>query len=86
MRRRDFVGAVVGAAALPIMARAQQGNRTRRVGVLLNVSIDDLAAQRFVAAFRQTLQKLGWKDGRDVGIDVRWGLAIENAIASMRLN
>jgi putative tryptophan/tyrosine transport system substrate-binding protein len=73
MRRREFVGAVVGAAALPIMARAQQGDRIRRVGVLLNVSKDDLAAERFVAAFRQALQELGWKDGRDVGIDVRWG-------------
>jgi putative ABC transport system substrate-binding protein len=73
MRRRDFVGAVIGAAALPIMARAQQSNRIRRVGVLLNVSKDDLAAQRFVAAFRQALQELGWQEGRDVGIDVRWG-------------
>jgi ABC-type uncharacterized transport system substrate-binding protein len=73
MRRRDFVGAVIGAAALPIMARAQQSNRIRRVGVLLNVSKDDLAAQSFVAAFRQALQELGWQEGRDVGIDVRWG-------------
>jgi putative tryptophan/tyrosine transport system substrate-binding protein len=73
MRRRDFVGAVIGALALPIMARAQQSNRVRHVGVLLNVSKDDLTAQRFVAAFRQALQEMGWQDGRDVAIDVRWG-------------
>jgi putative tryptophan/tyrosine transport system substrate-binding protein len=63
----------MGAAAWPIMARAQQSNRIRRVGVLLNVSKDDLAAQRFVAAFRQALQELGWLDERNLGIDVRWG-------------
>jgi putative tryptophan/tyrosine transport system substrate-binding protein len=73
MRRRDFVRAGIGAAAWPIMARAQQDNRLRRVGVLMNLSEDDSTGQRFVAAFRQTLQELGWVDGRNVGIDVRWG-------------
>jgi putative ABC transport system substrate-binding protein len=73
MRRRDFVRAVIGAAAWPIMARAQQDNRMRRVGVLVNLSEDDSVGLSFVAAFRQGLQELGWLDGRNVGIDVRWG-------------
>jgi putative ABC transport system substrate-binding protein len=55
------------------VARAQQDNRLRRVGVLMNLSEDDSAGQRFVAAFRQTLKELDWLDGRNVGIDVRWG-------------
>jgi ABC-type uncharacterized transport system substrate-binding protein len=74
MRRRDFLHALTGATvAWPLAAHAQQSGQVRRVGVLMNLSEDDSAGQRFVAAFRQTLKELGWLDGRNVGIDVRWG-------------
>jgi len=69
MRRREFI-TLIGAAAWPLVARAQQPDRMRRIGVLMNV---DNANQRAVyAAFLQALQQLGWTDGNNVRIDVRW--------------
>jgi putative tryptophan/tyrosine transport system substrate-binding protein len=74
MNRREFTGLLGGAAVLwPLAARAQQPERMRRIGVLMNVSENDSTAQGFVAAFRQGLQGLGWADGRNVQIDTRWG-------------
>jgi putative ABC transport system substrate-binding protein len=70
--RRKFLAALGGAAAWPLAARAQQGERTRRVGVLMNLAADDPEGQTRIAAFRQELQQLGWTDGRDVRIDYRW--------------
>ncbi len=72
MRRRDFI-AVLGAAAAgwPLAAWAQQSDRTRRVGVL--IAADNPEFQGRIAAFRQSLQELGWTDGRNVRIDYRWG-------------
>src|SRR5262245_35911165 len=72
MRRRSFITLVVGAAAWPFAARAQQGERMRRIGVLMNASSDDAEGRGRVAAFQQALQQLGWADGRDVRIDYRW--------------
>src|SRR5215467_5076149 len=74
MRRRQFirfVGAVV--AAWPLAARAQQFEQIRRVGVLMNRAEDDPDGQARLTAFVQGLQQLGWVDGRNVRIDVRWG-------------
>ena len=76
MRRRDFMKIVGGAAAgWPLAARAQQGERMRRVGVLMNIPADDQEAQLYMAAFQQGLQELGWSVGRNLRIDHRWGLS-----------
>src|SRR5215208_8114170 len=74
MRRREVIAGLAGAAvASPRSASAQQGERVRRIGVLMNLASDDPEAQARIAAFRQELQQLGWTDGRDVRIDYRWG-------------
>jgi ABC-type uncharacterized transport system substrate-binding protein len=71
MKRRDFITLLGGAAAWPVAARAQQGERVRRIGVLVAVA-DDPEGQTRIAAFLQGLQQLGWVDGRNVQIDMRW--------------
>ena len=74
MRRRDFITLVGGAAAAwPLVARAQQSERIRRVGVLMNRAADNPDGQARLTAFQQALQQLGWSDGRNVRIDIRWG-------------
>jgi putative tryptophan/tyrosine transport system substrate-binding protein len=72
MRRREFITLVGGATAWPLAARAQQGDRMRRIGVLMGYAESDREAQGFVAAFREGLQKLGWTEGRNIRIDTRW--------------
>jgi putative ABC transport system substrate-binding protein len=73
MRRRDFITLVGGAAAAwPLVARAQQSERMRRIGVLLAAPAGDSDYQAWVGAFRQALQELGWIDGRDVRFEIRW--------------
>jgi len=73
MKRREFIMLLGGAAAgWPLAARAQQGERMRSVGVLMSLVADDPEGQARVAAFRQGLQQLGWIDGRNVRIDIRW--------------
>jgi putative ABC transport system substrate-binding protein len=73
MQRRDFITLLGGAAAAwPIAARAQQPERVRRIGVLLNAAADNPDFQAWVGAFRQALQELGWVDGRNVRIDIHW--------------
>ena len=73
MRRREFILGLGGAAAWPMAAGAQQGERVRRVGVLMNLAADDPESQRRMTGFVQALQALGWTDGRNVKIDYRWG-------------
>ena len=74
MRRRTFISLLGGAAAAwPFAARAQQGEKLRRIGILMNLAADDPQAQARVAAFLQGLQEAGWAVGRNVQIDVRWG-------------
>ena len=74
MKRRDFITLLGGAAAAwPIAASAQQPLRMRRVGVLSTTPPDDPEATARTAAFLQTLQELGWTDGRNVRIEMRWG-------------
>ena len=74
MRRREFIMLLGSAAVMwPHAARAQQTERMRRIGVLVNLTEGDSAKQRFVAGFQQALQELGWVDGRNARIDMRWG-------------
>jgi ABC-type uncharacterized transport system substrate-binding protein len=73
MRRREFISLLGGAAvALPCVARAQQGERMRRIGLLSGIAADDPVSQANYAAFVQGLQQLGWIEGRNVRIDGRW--------------
>ena len=74
MRRREFI-AGLGAAAWPMVARAQQPERVRRIGVLMAYAESDREAQAWVAAFWEGLQKLGWTEGRNIRIDTRWAAA-----------
>ena len=70
MKRRDFIWLLGGAAAAwPLLARAQQPSRMRRIGVLMGLSESDPEAQSRIAAFRKTLQGLGWTEGRNVRVD-----------------
>ena len=73
MRRREFITLLGGAAAWPLAARAQQPERVRRIGVLMNVAADDPEGQARLAAFLQGLQQLGWTVGRNVRIDYPLG-------------
>jgi putative ABC transport system substrate-binding protein len=73
LRRREFITLLVAVAAWPLAARAQQAERTRRIGVLMSDAADDPQARVRVAAFAQSLQELGWTDGRNARIDYRWG-------------
>ena len=72
MRRREFITLLCGAAVWPLAARAQQPERMRRIGVLLNATADDVEFQAWVGAFLQALALLGWTIGRNVRIDTRW--------------
>jgi putative ABC transport system substrate-binding protein len=73
IRRREFVSLLGGAAAWPLMARAQQPERMRRVGVLLGLTSDDPESAARIAAFAQGLQEAGWSVGRNIRIEYRWG-------------
>ena len=73
IRRREFVALLGGAAAWPLAARAQQGDRVRRIGVLMGLDENDPLAKTFLSAFIQALAGLGWIDGRNVRMDLRWG-------------
>ena len=73
MRRRNFITLLGGAAAWPLAARAQQGDRVRRIGVLWQGDENDPEQKRFLSAFTQPLADLSWTDGRNVRMDLRWG-------------
>ena len=74
MKRRAFITLLGGAAvAWPLAAGAQQGEKMRRIGVLMNLASDDAEGQARLAAFLQGLQEAGWAVGRNVRIDLRWG-------------
>ena len=82
MRRRQFIAALGGAVAWPVGARAQQPERMRRIGVLVNFAQDDPAALLYLQAFRDGLKELGWTDGQNVQIVVRWGAGNSEAIVN----
>ena len=91
MRRREFITLLGGAAAWPLAARAQQPERMRRIGVLMNTAADDPASPVRLASFLHGMQQLGWTDGRNVHIYARWGAddadrsrKIRNGIACAR--
>jgi putative ABC transport system substrate-binding protein len=73
MHRRQFITLLGGAAAWPLAARAQKGERMRRIGVLMNTAADDREGQAGLAAFHKVLQQIGWAVGQNVQIDTRWG-------------
>src|SRR5262245_3609167 len=78
MRRREFITLLGGAAAStarPLSSRAQQSGQIRRIGVLMGYAESDPGAQSYLAAFRDALAKLGWTDGSNLRIELRWGAA-----------
>jgi putative ABC transport system substrate-binding protein len=72
IRRREFIAGLGGAAAWPLAARAQQRERVRRIGVLIGGDENDPVAKTILSAFTQALAGLGWTDGRNVRMDLRW--------------
>ena len=72
IRRRQFIAGLGGAAAWPLAARAQQGDRVRHIGVLLGGDENDPVQKSRLSAFTQALANLGWTDGRNVWMDLRW--------------
>jgi putative ABC transport system substrate-binding protein len=80
MLRREFIVGLGIAAAWPLAARAQRGDRVRRIGVLMGGDENDLAWKNRLSAFTQALADLGWTDGRDVRMDVRWAGGDNNRI------
>jgi ABC-type uncharacterized transport system substrate-binding protein len=75
MKRRAFITLLGGAAAWPLAARAQQGERVRHIGVLVGLAEDDQEAKARFAAFRQEFEKLGWLEGRNVRFSYRYAPA-----------
>ena len=86
LKRREFITLLGGAAVgWPLAARAQQGVRMRRIGVLTAVPSDDPEGMARIGAFLQELQQLGWTDGRNVRIDYRWGADDTERIRAERI-
>src|SRR6516162_7379414 len=84
MRRREFITFLGGvAAAWPLAARAQQGDRVRRIGVLQADDENDPEGKRRYSAFTQALADLGWADGRNLRTDLRWGGADTNRMRAL---
>jgi putative ABC transport system substrate-binding protein len=83
MRRREFIAGLGSAAAWPMVAGAQQGDRVRRIGVLMSGDENDLAWKPRLTAFTQALADLGWTDGRNVRMDLRWGGDDANRIRAL---
>jgi putative ABC transport system substrate-binding protein len=75
VKRRTFIAGLGGAVAWPLAARAQQGERMRRIGVLMGFDDNDPETAAFLSGFTQGLAELGWTDGRNVRMDVRWAAA-----------
>ena len=80
MRRREFITALLGgaAAAGPLAAGAQESNRLRRIGALMRFAESDPEGQARIAAFRESLRSLGWIEGRNINVEVRWATSAES--------
>jgi putative tryptophan/tyrosine transport system substrate-binding protein len=74
VRRRDFIALAGGVAAWPLVARAQQGNRERHIGVFMNLPEGDPDATHWIAALLKSLDEFGWTEGRNLRLDIRWGV------------
>jgi putative ABC transport system substrate-binding protein len=83
LRRREFIAGLGSAAAWPLTARAQQGDRVQRIGVLMNYDENEPVAKAYVSAFTQALADLGWTDCRNVRIDLRWGRGDANRMRAL---
>jgi hypothetical protein len=84
VKRRQFITLIGGpVATLPLAVRAQQGERVRRIGVLMGYPESDQEAQAWYAAFREGLQTLGWTEGHNLRIALRWRAS--NAESAQRL-
>ena len=83
IRRREFITLLGGAAAWPLAAKAQQGGRVRRICVLMPRDESDPATKTYVSAFTQVLSDLGWTNGRNVRMDLRWGHGDINQIGAL---
>jgi ABC-type uncharacterized transport system substrate-binding protein len=73
MRRREFITLLGGTAAWPLAARGQQADRMRRAGVLMHVAENDTEGQARLSTFVEGLKELGWIEGRNLRLEVRWG-------------
>src|SRR5689334_2344273 len=81
MRRREFTTLIGGAAlSWPLPALAQRAERMRRIGVLMGYGEGDREGQAFVAEFREELRNLGWIEGSNAAVDVRWGAGNEQTM------
>jgi putative ABC transport system substrate-binding protein len=83
MKRRQFITLLGGAAAWPLAARAQQGDRVRRIGVLTPGDENDPVLKAGMSAFTQALANLGWTEGRNLRMDLRWGRGEANRIRAL---
>ena len=77
MKRRDFIAGLGGAAVWPLAVPAQPAERVRRIGVLMPWDESDPEGKRRYSAFTQALADLGWTDGRNVRMDLRWATDID---------
>jgi putative ABC transport system substrate-binding protein len=87
MKRREFVGLVRSAAAAwPLPARAQISDRIRRISALVPLDVNDPLSKARIGAFKQGLQQLGWADGRNIGLEIRWAAAnaLDDGLSHMR--
>jgi putative ABC transport system substrate-binding protein len=83
INRRETITLLGGAAAWPLAARAQQGDRVRRIGVLMSGDENDPLGKTDVSAFTQALAGLGWADGRNLRMELRWGRGDINRIRAL---
>ena len=83
MNRREFIMLLDSAAAWPLTARAQQGDRVRRIGVLMPGDENDPLWKTRLSAFTQAFADLGWTDGHNVRMDLRWGGTDINRIRAL---
>ena len=83
IKRREFIAGLGSAVALPLAARAQQADRMRRIGVLMPYDENEPLAKLQLSAFTQALAGLGWTDGRNVRIDLRWFGADTNRMRAL---
>jgi putative ABC transport system substrate-binding protein len=83
IKRREFIAGLGSAVAWPVVARAQPGDRVRRIGVLMPNDENDPTQKARLTALTQALAELGWTDGRNMRMDVRWGGGDANRLRAL---